>query len=339
MSWHRLFWWSGGFFLCFLFSIGLAVTLGSAEISMVTVWKIIIAHLFYDTLPTDIDVAEDAIVWQLRLPRVILAAAVGASLAIAGVIFQGILKNPLADPYILGISSGAATGAVIAILTGWGALVLGKWTVPLYAFCGASLALLLVLRLADKKLRAETLILSGVVIQALFGSFLTFSLTISKDEFQRIHYWLMGSFVLRDWEHVFILLPVLGASFLVAWRFSRELNLLGLGDRSAIHLGMNVGRIRLGLLLLASFVTAVAVSIAGTIGFVGLVIPHMIRMLTGADHRSLIPLSALAGAIFMVWGDTAARLLLSPRELPVGVITAFVGAPFFALLLKKQQKK
>ncbi|SFJ46427.1 FecCD family ABC transporter permease [Thermoflavimicrobium dichotomicum] len=339
MKVYRFVWWSGGLFLCFLFSIGATVTLGSAQIDMGTVWKIIFSHLWYgDHLPPDIDVSSNAIVWQLRLPRVILAAVVGASLAIAGVIFQGLLKNPLADPYVLGISSGAATGAVLAILTGWGSLWLGKWTVPVYAFSGACLALFLVLRIADQRLRTESLVLSGVVTQAFFGALLTLALSLSEKEFQRIQFWLMGSFVLRDWDHVWILLPVMGLGSLCAWWFSRELNLLVLGDRSAAHLGMDVTKVRFFLLMLASLVTAVAVSVSGTIGFVGLVIPHMMRMLTGADHYTLIPLSALAGAIFMVWGDCAARLILDPRELPVGVITAFIGAPFFAMLLKKQQK-
>ncbi|RAL21854.1 FecCD family ABC transporter permease [Thermoflavimicrobium daqui] len=336
----RLLWWSGGLFLCFLFSISATVTWGSAHIEMGMVWKIIFSHLWGGTtLPAGIDSATDAIVWQLRFPRVILAAVVGATLAIAGVIFQGLLKNSLADPYVLGVSSGAATGAVLSMLTGWGSILLGKWTVPIFAFGGACLALFLVLRIVDRHLRAESLILSGVVIQAFFGAILTFAISISEQEMQRIQFWLMGSFVLRDWEHVWILLPILVIGLVVAWGFSRELNVLVLGDRSASHLGMNVARVRLFLLLLASFVTAVAVSVSGTIGFVGLVIPHIIRMLTGADHRSLIPLSALAGAILMMWSDCLARVIFDPRELPVGVITAFIGAPFFAMILKKRQKR
>ncbi|SEM90700.1 FecCD family ABC transporter permease [Lihuaxuella thermophila] len=339
----RLLFWGGGLFLCLLFSVSTAVSLGSADIDPWTVWKVIITRLMgVSPQVTGVDEASVAIVWQLRLPRVLLAAVVGASLALAGVIFQGLLKNPLADPYILGVSSGSAVGAVLAILTGWGISWFGKWTVPAFAFIGACLALFLVVRLArtDAGVRTESLILSGVVVNAFFGAVLTFAISISREDLlQRIQFWLMGSFTLREWDHVWIVIPFLCIGLTVGLLMSRELNLLTLGDRPAYHLGVSVLHIRLFLLITASLVTAVAVSVSGTIGFVGLVIPHVIRLLTGADHRTLLPLSVLAGAVFLVWGDCLARSLLNPAELPVGAVTAFAGAPFFGYILRKHRHK
>ncbi|MBA4494817.1 FecCD family ABC transporter permease [Paenactinomyces guangxiensis] len=338
----RFLFWSGGLFLCFLFSFSIAVSLGSTEIDAGTVWKVILVQLgVISAKGGGFDPASAAIVWQLRLPRVLLAAAVGAALALAGTVFQGLLKNPLADPYILGVSSGSSVGAALVMVTGWGLGRLGGWTISAFSFAGGCLALLLVLRLAktDIQLRTESLILSGVVINAFFGAVLTLIISVSDEEMQRIQFWLFGSFTLKEWQHVWAVVPVLCIAFIISWIFSRELNLFALGDRSASHLGVSVLHVRLFLLIVASLLTAVAVSVSGAIGFVGLVIPHVMRMLTGADHRTLLPLSALAGAIFLIWGDCLARLLISPAELPVGVITAFVGAPFFACILKKNQHK
>lgn len=338
----RFLFWSGGCFLCFFFTLSMAVSVGSAEIEPLTVWKVIFCHWWGESAATwGIDEVTATIVWQLRLPRVLLAAVVGASLSMSGVIFQGLLKNPLADPYILGVSSGSAAGAVLAIITGWGVWWLGTWTIPVFAFAGACLALFAVLRLAKTgiEMRTETLILAGVVVQAFFGALLTFAIAVSPEELRRIQYWLMGSFTLKEWGHVWLAIPFLFTGWVIAWSYSRELNLFVLGDRQAGHLGVHVLRVRLFLLIVASLVTAVSVSVSGMIGFVGLVIPHVMRLLTGADHRTLIPLSTITGAIFLVWADVLARLLLSPGELPIGVITAFVGAPFFAFILKKNQHK
>lgn len=324
--------WSGGLILCFLFVSILSVLMGSTRIPVNEVFKVLGHHLF--GVPLSVDPTFDAILWSLRLPRVCLAAAVGGVLALAGVIYQGLLRNPLADPYILGISSGSATGAILAIVTGWGMELLGIWSISIWAFVGAGVAMVGVFMLSGRSGSSNTLLLAGVIIHAFFGAIITFLISISSDQLPRIQFWLMGSFTLREWSHVWVLVPVLVLGILLAWSLQRELNVMAIGERTAIHLGVPVTKMRLFLILLASFLTAVAVSISGIIGFVGLVIPHMIRMLTGANHQTLIPYSVLAGASFLVVSDLVARTILEPRELPIGVITALVGAPFFAYLLR-----
>lgn len=343
VGWFRPVLWSGilGLFLFLL--IVVSVTVGGTEVAARTVWGIILHRIpgIGPWLSPGGDSATEAIIWEIRFPRTLLAALVGASLAVAGAVYQAILRNPLADPYILGVSSGAALGAVLAILTGWGSFLFGSWTLPLYAFVFACIALLFVLRLARAGSRTDmgTIILSGVVVQAFFGALLTFAISLSTEQLQRIQFWLMGGgFSLRGWDHVGVLVPFLAIGMAIIWWFSRELNLFFLGDRYAGHLGVPVGRMRLLLLVTASLITGAAVSVSGTIGFVGLVIPHVMRMLFGPDHRLLVPISALAGAMFLVGSDLLSRVLLAPRELPVGVITAFVGAPFFGWLLRKNSR-
>jgi iron complex transport system permease protein len=332
--------WGGGLILCLLFTLSLAVSLGSTQIDLTTVWKVIGEKLGMAN-GSGIAATDVAIIWQLRLPRVLLVALVGAILAIAGVVYQGILQNPLADPYILGVSSGASVGAVLAIVTGWGMALLGSWSLPAFAFAGACVALALVLLLARGRLGLSviSLILSGVVVQSFFAALLTFALSFKPEEMQRIQFWLMGGFSLGDWSQVGAVFPFLLVGFPIVWMLSTDLNLMALGERSAAHLGVNVVKTRVWLLMIASMMTSAAVAVSGMIGFVGLVIPHIMRMLTGADHRSLLPLSALAGAILLLWADCLARTVIAPAELPIGVITAFVGVPFFAFILKQHQRK
>ncbi|MFC7441901.1 FecCD family ABC transporter permease [Laceyella putida] len=332
--------WGGGLILCLLFSLAAAVSVGSTEIGLETVWRVIVHHVL--PLGDGASVGTDeVIIWELRLPRVILVALIGGTLAVAGTVFQGLLRNPLADPYVLGVSSGASVGSALVVITGWGLTMLGQWALPLAAFVGAAVSVLLVLRLARirMQLQVSSLILAGVVVQSFFGAVLTLLISLSPEELNRIQFWLMGSLALREWQHVEVVLPFSLGGVVLCWLFSRELNLFALGDRSATHLGLSVTQVRLGLILLASLMTGAAVSVAGMIGFVGLVIPHMMRMLTGGDHRTLIPLSLLAGAIFLIWADALSRVVLAPRELPIGVITAFVGAPFFAAILRRHQHK
>lgn len=332
--------WGGGLILCLLFSLAAAVSVGSTEIGLGTVWRVVAAHL--SPLGNEAQAGTDeVIIWELRFPRVVLVALIGGTLAVAGTVFQGLLRNPLADPYVLGVSSGASVGSALVVITGWGLSWLGQWALPLAAFVGAACSVLLVLRLARVRmeLKVSSLILAGVVVQSFFGAVLTLIISLSPEELNRIQFWLMGSLALREWQHVEVILPFSLGGVALCWFFSRELNLFALGDRSATHLGLSVTHVRLGLILLASLMTGAAVSVAGMIGFVGLVIPHMMRMLTGGDHRTLIPLSLLAGAIFLIWADALSRLVLAPRELPIGVITAFVGAPFFAVILRKHQRR
>lgn len=330
MSWKKFAFWSGGMILCFLLSFFISMMIGSQFYSLHEVWSVLGYHFgFYSSEP---EILADTILWKLRMPRTVFSAVVGASLAVAGVIYQGLLKNPLADPYILGISSGASVGAVFAILVG-----LSGWLIVTSSFLLALVALLLVLLIAGRSLSSNTLILAGVVIHSFFGAFLTFAISQSDEELPRIHFWLMGSFNLRDWNHVWTLTPVLLLVLVVAWCLSRELNLLSIGEGTAANMGVDVPKVRFFLLVSASLLTAVSVSVAGMIGFVGLVIPHILRMFVGADHQRLLPLAMLAGAVFLMGADTIARTILSPRELPIGVITAFFGAPFFAILLRKRR--
>lgn len=335
---RRLLLWGGGGCLCFLFSLVAAISIGSADLSFITVWSVIWHHLTAGWFFPIKDIATDAIVWEIRLPRVLLAAVVGAVLSLSGVIFQGILRNTLADPYVLGVSSGAAAGAVLSIYTGFTLIWASQWATPLLAIIGAVIALfvlLLLSRSVDKQ--KERFILAGIVVQAFFGAIVTVVISLSKTEMPRIVFWLMGSLALREWQHLIVVTIVFVLGFSFAIYYSRELNIFSLGDRMANHLGVHVAQIRLVLLIVASMMTAVAVSVTGTIGFVGLVVPHIMRMLLGGDHRLLIPLSVIFGAIFLIWADLLARTLFSPTELPIGVITAFVGVPFFAYLLQKRR--
>lgn len=338
-TWMRLLWMSGGLFLCFLFTVAVAISFGGADLGLGTSWKALGAFLCPSCTFIRVDEADLAIISKLRLPRVLTAALVGAVLSIAGVVYQALLKNPLADPYILGVSSGAAAGAVLSIVTG--IVMMSIWMMPLTAFIGALVALFLALRLAKIGLRikAESLILSGVVVQSFFAAIITFALSLVPEEMQRIQFWMLGGFHQSRWEHVLVVGIILFIGWIVCVLHIRELNLFGLGDATAFHLGVATDQLRMGLLVTVSIMTAVAVSVSGMIGFVGLVIPHVIRMIVGGDHHLLLPVSCLSGAIFLVWADLFARTILAPTEIPIGVITALIGAPFFAYLLRKHHKK
>jgi len=276
----------------------------------------------------------ETIIFQVRLPRIFLGLLVGLALATAGTTLQGLFKNPMADPYIIGIASGAAVGAVIAMFIFPD--FLSDYTKPFMAFSGAMLATLLVYNLAKVKGRipVDTLLLTGIAVSLFFSAILAFMMFRHSHDLQAIFFWLMGGFRLADWTQVKItVLPVLVCSFLI-YIFAKDLNAMLLGEESAQTLGINVENVKKVLLVLAAFITAAAVAFAGTIGFVGLIIPHITRILVGPDHRILFPASALVGGIFLVWTDTVARLL---GEMPVGIITAFFGAPFFIYLLKKRK--
>ncbi len=292
-------------------------------------------------ITADWSVASEQIVLQVRLPRVLLGMLVGATLAVAGAGFQGVLRNPLADPFTLGVSSGSAIGAAVLIFFGWQFSLLGVFTLPAVAFLTGAITLWIVIWLAREngKIPIESLILSGVVMQSFLGAVVSFLTAMSKQTVNEILYWTMGSLSLRGWSYTAILFPYLlvGGAFL--WSRAGTLNLLALGERQAAHSGLNVERTKLTVLLAATLMTAAAVSVSGVIGFVGLVIPHMIRLITGPDYRLIIPLSALGGGIFMMWSDLAARSLLTPTEIPLGIVTAFVGAPFFGYLLHRKKKE
>lgn len=276
----------------------------------------------------------DTIIFSIRLPRVLLAALVGCALSVAGSIFQALLRNPLADPYILGISSGSAVGAVLAMMLGLAATSFG---LPLASFIGGigTVAIVFNVGRMGRRVHTNTLLLAGVIINAFFGAVLMFLISISRTEaLHSIIFWLMGDFSFADYRRMALASPYIFSGVFLAYFLARRLNLIVAGEDEALQFGVDVERVKKYAYALASLVTAAAVSVCGLIGFVGLMIPHMIRLVLGSDHRLLIPAAGLWGAAFLVICDTLARSILAPMELPVGVITAAFGAPFFIYLLK-----
>lgn len=285
------------------------------------------------------DASVVSIIRDLRLPRVLLGMLVGASLALAGASFQGILRNPLADPYIVGTSAGAALGAALGIVLHLPSPLPWLSPVPALAFLGALGAMVLVYRLAriGNTVPVETFLLAGVVVGSFAGAMVSFLLTLAREDLPRIVFWLMGSLAQADGDRVALVAPYLLVGGVGLFLLSPALNLASLGDEAAWSLGVEVERLKLQVVLAGSLVTAAAVSTSGLIGFLGLAVPHLARMIVGPDHRVLLPASALGGAAFLVLADTAARTVAAPTELPVGVLTALVGAPFFFWLLHRRR--
>ncbi|PIS28662.1 iron ABC transporter [Candidatus Saganbacteria bacterium CG08_land_8_20_14_0_20_45_16] len=312
--------------------------LALAGLAGILLLVILISLLLGSVIISPRDLLKSEILWQIRLPRVILAALVGLLLSISGVVLQGILRNPLADPYILGISSGGAVGAAISISLGANFVVFGISSVPATAFFFSLLAVFIVYKLSQVAGRAapETLILSGVALAA-FASAILSLLIIINGNLQAIYFWLLGSLSSATWGNVITVIPyaLLGGG--TAYFFSKELNALLLGEEMAITLGVEVENTRLILIAAASLMTAAAVSVSGLIGFVGLIVPHWIRLMVGPNHRMLIPFSAFSGMILMVAADLISRTILSPMEIPIGIIMALVGAPFFLYLLRRRR--
>lgn len=282
---------------------------------------------------------EENIVLMVRLPRVLLGLLVGASLGLAGVTTQGIFKNPMADPYIIGVSSGAAFGASLVIVLGLSAILFNAG-ITIGAFIGALAASFVVFNIAriGNKVPVETLLLSGIAVSSFFSAITSFLMYISGHNLSQIVFWVMGALWNSNWNGVFILTPFLVLSSIIIYAYARDLNILLLGEETAAHLGSNVARIKTILLIVSSLLAAAAVSVSGIIGFVGLIIPHIMRLLVGPDHRVLIPASLLVGAMFLVLADTFSRTIVQPTEMPVGIVTAVIGAPFFIYLLMRKKK-
>lgn len=283
---------------------------------------------------------SDAVVVDLRLPRVLLAALVGASLALAGVLYQALFKNPLADPYILGVSSGAGLGATLALSFLGPSYLARALGVPAGAFLGAVLTMLLVVRLASKRGRLDptSLLLAGIAISYTLSAVTSFVLVYDRNTMTSVVFWMMGGLGNRSWEHVAMLSVMFALGSVVPALYHRELDLMLLGDERAGQLGVPVERFKLLALGSASLVVAGAVSVSGLIGFVGLMTPHMVRLVIGPRHRLLLPASALAGAIVLVLADLLARTVLAPVEIPVGIVTALAGGPFFIWLLVRKER-
>lgn len=316
--------------LLLLASIWLGISVGAVQIPLSTIWG------------GSEDATATTIVWNIRMPRVFLAALVGAALAVAGAAFQALLKNPLADPYTLGVSSGASVGAVATIFFGISLPVIGMYTLPLLSMIGAIVTLLIVVsfaRMIDRSLRMETIILTGIITSSFFGAMISLMIALTGEELRQIIGWLLGSVALRTWTHVQMIAPfvvIAGAWLLVR---VRDLNALQLGEDRAHHLGVNVSRVKNEVLIAGSMLTGAAVAVSGTIGFVGLVVPHMVRQLFGADNRHVLPLSMINGASLLILCDLVARTIIEPTELPIGVMTAFIGAPVFAWIFFRQRRK
>jgi len=283
--------------------------------------------------------SHEAIIMSLRLPRVLLAAVVGAALAVAGGSFQGLFRNSMADPYIIGVSSGAALGAALAITLRPPVNLLGMGAVPAAAFAGALATVFTVYSIArtGRQVPVGSLLLSGVAVGAFLSALVSVVIVFSRPEMSEIVFWLMGSLVGRGWTHLVVALPYLAAGSAVLLYYARDLNALLLGEEEATHLGVPVERVKKVILAAASLLTAAAVATCGVIGFVGLIVPHIVRLVTGPDHRTLLPVSGVAGALLLVLADLAARTVVRPAELPVGVVTAAIGGPFFLYLLKRSR--
>lgn len=283
-----------------------------------------------------LDASQQAVFWYIRLPRLLIAILVGAGLAVAGTVMQGVFANPLADPGIIGVSAGASFGAVIAI--GSGLSMVSALYMPLFAFLGACLAVTGIILLAAKGNRIDTssLLLAGVAVSMFLGALTSGVLTfLNEYRLREFLFWMIGGLSYRRWEHVQLAIGPIVIGIFILWFLARPLTIMALGDMKAQTLGLPVMAYRLLFLVVTSLVTATAVCVSGYIGFVGLVVPHIVRLLIGYDHRYLIPYSALTGAAFLVFCDTLGRVLLAPVEIRVGIMTAVIGAPYFLYLLRR----
>ncbi|ATO38599.1 ABC transporter permease [Geobacillus thermodenitrificans] len=325
-----------------VFSLLIGISTGSLSIPFSSIIGILAAEWFGMPLPADIPADWVPIVMEIRMPRVVLAFLVGASLALAGAAFQGLLKNALADPYTLGVSSGASVGAVLVIFLGWQWPLFGTFTLPIVSIlCGmATLAAVLAFtRAVERRMSVETIILAGIIFGAFFSAFISLMIALTGEELRQIISWLMGSVAMRGWKYSGLLFPffLIGVATLIV--NARELNAFAFGEAAALHVGVDVTRRKIIILTAAALLTGAAVSVSGTIGFVGLVVPHMVRLVCGPNYRVLLPLSLLYGGSFLVLADVVARTIIEPRELPIGVITSLIGAPLFAALFFRKTKR
>lgn len=329
--------------LFLLLCVVVSVFIGSAQITLGTSIKVILMKipLIGDLIDTSaIRSMYEVIVWKVRMPRILQAAFVGSSLAIVGCTFQAIFRNALADPHILGISSGASLGATLGILSGVSLNFLGLGITSLFAFVGAILTVTLVYHLGtlNKRMAVTHLLLVGTAISTLLSAMISLLMIYHREQLEKVYLWTLGSFSAANWYKVSFLAVINGLGMLIMIVFSRDLNVLLTGEEVAASLGIDTDKVRRLLIGVAALLVAASVSVSGTIGFVGLIVPHCMRLLVGGNHRILLPASALGGASFMVICDTLARTIAQPTEIPVGVITAVFGAPYFIFLLYRHTK-
>jgi iron complex transport system permease protein len=322
----------------------LACALGAVSIPPLDIIKMTLNKIHFANFQATWQPADETIIFQIRLIRVIGAALVGAALATAGVLFQGLLRNPLADPYITGTSGGAALGATIAMMLPLGLAFSGLGLIPIAAFCGALATILIVYNLAKvgSKTPIVSMLLAGFVVSSMLIAVMSLLIMTNGTLQLKLHSvfsFLMGSISVQYWSQIAVIAPLVIGGIIIARFFAFHLNAFSLGEEQAAYLGINVEREKIFMLALGSLLTACAVSLSGLIGFVGLVMPHAVRLVLGPDHRLLFPAAALAGATFLVVADTLARTLIAPTELPVGILTALIGAPFFMYLLRRTRRE
>lgn len=321
-------------------TLTIAVMLGPVSIKPSAVWKIAFSHLPWikSFIHENWSKAQLHIIWDIRVPRVLLAAVVGAGLSVIGVIIQALVRNSLADPYILGVSSGASVAATLVILFG-AFQVLGAYALSISAFLGSLLAMLIVYFLAQVKGRIDSnrLLLSGIAVSMVLSAITSFIVMMApnKEGIRSALFWMMGSFAGAKWSYLSIPTVVVIIGVIYFMLQYRSLNVLLMGEEAASTLGVNTDQFSKILIVIASLLTGVVVSVSGAIGFVGLMIPHIVRLLVGSDHRRVLPISALVGAVFLVWSDVFARMVLAPEEIPVGIVTSLCGGPFFIWMLRK----
>jgi iron complex transport system permease protein len=329
-------------FIVLLVSMILSAMMGAVHVPPREVVAIVFNHLG-SYLGIHIDAAytqqQDAVVWSIRLPRILLGVLVGAALAVSGAALQGMFRNPLADPGLIGVSNGAALGAVLAL--GLSIETIGRWTTPVFAFAGGVLFALLGYALARQNGRTEvvTLILAGIALNTFAGAGTALVTFVANDsQLRAIIFWSMGSLGGATWDSVVACVPFVIAGLVASFWWRKPLNLMTLGEREARHLGVETERVRFLVIVFTALMTGATVAVSGVVGFVGLIVPHVIRLISGPNHRVLLPASALGGAILVVLADLVARTIVSPLELPLGVLTAFIGGPFLLILMLKTRR-
>lgn len=323
--------------LVLLISLVMCVSIGSAEISFIDVWRIIFSRINQRIDVSDIRPGIQNIVIYLRIPRALLGMVVGASLAVSGIAMQAFTKNPLSEPYVLGISSGASVGAVLSIVSAlvlpWGT----RLTIPVGSFCGAMASILIVCTLSGTsgEITPMRLILVGVAVSAICSAVTDFIVYTAPQDAQvrEATFWMLGGLGNASWRELPIPSLALVPSMMVMIFLARPLNAMMMGDDAAITLGVNIERVRMILIVLTALLTACSVMVSGCIGFIGLIVPHLVRSIVGADHVKLIPVSCIFGGLFMLWADAAARVVCAPAELPVGILTAMIGGPLFLWMI------
>ena len=330
--------------LILLLMVIVCASIGAAGISFKDTGLILVSLIpglnhFIDI--SGLDPQDIVIISQIRLPRIFLSIFVGMALAAAGVIFQGLFRNPMADPFVIGVSAGAALGATVGLVFFTGVGLLGISTTAVFALLGALGTTFLVYSIARirGKVSVVTLLLAGIALSAMLSAITYFIMIFKINDIAKVIFWIMGGLTSASWSKLIVLAPFVIVLVVISGFFMRDLNIISMGDRRAVQLGVQTEKVKKIMLVIASFIAAVAVSVSGIIGFVGLITPHILRLIVGPDHKILYPTSAIAGGIVLLLSDTIARTVLMPREIPVGIITSIIGVPFFLYLLVRSRKK